>query len=630
MLRLEYPQTADEAINDEEPGNETVDILKPANWLRQMAQQQQQAQRDLQRLRQVCGGQFNRDDRRIRAIERQYTILFNGMRYIYEQAKSDCTASPEWLQTELMAVAQAAQAFTDDVWETIIARNEDPERAAQYHVLQSTRINDAVVLLRTADLERNQEQQQFRTAVQRWAGHQQATAEQLATTQERLRNEVQAAHTAEQPPTTPSFLQGAPAPRPPISRVPPAEVSATATVGGSREEPLGEREAEPRAPPPIQMDDNQLEREDLPPDAIARAIADGFTRLQARAAPAAAPAERTNTARLKMADPEKYDGKPKTPFRPWWDSVEEYFSFYPETAGRQRIAWVGALLTDEAKEWHQARRRLLGANDTWNAYSEAIQGEYLDPREGATAYAKLKTLRYAGDVKAYLTTFRALNIHAGSTGEGLKDIIDQAMPNDIVDMRFAQNRGIITNDEDFLVATYEAGRHVERLRALRAAKSDATGRSGGPGSGGGSKVATKTTTRVDKRDTVSYPPRSDRYNRNDRGPDHWPSMMRALEGVPQAAIDEHKKDPEACLRCGRKGHRARECYATATTGGLALPAAQRSVAAIAGWKRDAEDPVEAEESCLKAARTAAVVTEEQDRTEAPPLWATTSDDEEDF
>jgi hypothetical protein len=206
----------------------------------------------------------------------------------------------------------------------------------------------------------------------------------------------------------------------------------------------------------------------------------------------------------------------------------------------------------------------------------------------------------------------------------LKDIIDQAMPNDIVDMRFAQNRGIITNDEDFLVATYEAGRHVERLRALRAAKSDATGRSGTQGP----KAATKTTTSRDKRDTASYPPRSDRSSRNDRAPECWPSITRALEGVPQTTIDEHKKDPEACLRCGRKGHRARECYALSTTGGLSLPTVQRSVAAIAGWKRGAEDPMEEEESSLKAARVAVVSAEEEERAEAPSLWATNSDNEE--
>ena len=110
-------------------------------------------------------------------------------------------------------------------------------------------------------------------------------------------------------------------------------------------------------------------------------------------------------ARLKIENPAKFDGKPKTPFRTWWDSVRDYIRFYPETSGIQRIAWIGTLLTDEAKEWHQARRRLVGDADTWNAYSEALQDEYLNLREAATAFNQLSALRYKGDIKAYLTAF---------------------------------------------------------------------------------------------------------------------------------------------------------------------------------------------------------------------------------
>jgi hypothetical protein len=59
--------------------------------------------------------------------------------------------------------------------------------------------------------------------------------------------------------------------------------------------------------------------------------------------------------------------------------VIEYFSFHPETLDRQRITFVGALLTDEAKEWHQHQIRIRGQNETWTLYQEAIQEEYEDP-----------------------------------------------------------------------------------------------------------------------------------------------------------------------------------------------------------------------------------------------------------
>jgi hypothetical protein len=108
MLRLEHPRTIEDVYNDTYPNNDIVEIREPASWLRQLAHQHLLAQTDLQRLRQVCGGEFDRTNRRIRSIERSYETLFQGLQYIYEQAKADGGASPEWMQTELMAAANAS------------------------------------------------------------------------------------------------------------------------------------------------------------------------------------------------------------------------------------------------------------------------------------------------------------------------------------------------------------------------------------------------------------------------------------------------------------------------------------------------------------------------------------------
>jgi hypothetical protein len=167
------------------------------------------------------------------------------------------------------------------------------------------------------------------------------------------------------------------------------------------------------------------------------------------------------SSKLKLANPKTYDGKPTTPFRSWWESVKEYLRFYPNTAGYQRVIWVGTLLTNEALEWHQARRRQYDDTDTWEAYSSALQKEYLDPREGGQALQKMWTLRYKGDIKAYLTSFRALNLLAKSSGEPLQDMINRALPIEILHMRFSHHAGIFTDDEIFLQATYEAGKQVE-------------------------------------------------------------------------------------------------------------------------------------------------------------------------
>jgi hypothetical protein len=158
--------------------------------------------------------------------------------------------------------------------------------------------------------------------------------------------------------------------------------------------------------------------------------------------------------------------------RSWQKTVRYYVGFYPNTWDAERIAFIGALLTGDAKEWHQERDELISptGEDTWAAYSEAIQAEYLDQREGATAYAQLKVLEYKGNIKAYLTAFKTLNRRARSSGEGLQDIINEPLPNSIIDVRFYQNPRPLRTDKDFLTATYQAGYHVEELQALKAWK----------------------------------------------------------------------------------------------------------------------------------------------------------------
>jgi len=82
--------------------------------------------------------------------------------------------------------------------------------------------------------------------------------------------------------------------------------------------------------------------------------------------------EQENIAQLKMKNPETFDGKSSTAFNQWWEAVTMYLGFYPETADRQKIAWVGTLLTDTVLVWHLHQHRELRENDTWANYSAAI------------------------------------------------------------------------------------------------------------------------------------------------------------------------------------------------------------------------------------------------------------------
>jgi len=158
-------------------------------------------------------------------------------------------------------------------------------------------------------------------------------------------------------------------------------------------------------------------------------------------------------AKLKLKDPKPFDGKPTTPFTLWWKSVMESISFYPDSTDTQRIAWIGTLLSGTSLDWHQHRRRTTGDRDIWDLYATHLQAEYRDRQEGVNAQRRLGELEYKGDIKAYLTEFRALNIYARCTRESLQEKINLAMPRTIIDMRFAHHMGDFVDDEHFLMVT---------------------------------------------------------------------------------------------------------------------------------------------------------------------------------
>ena len=137
---------------------------------------------------------------------------------------------------------------------------------------------------------------------------------------------------------------------------------------------------------------------------------------------------------------------------------------------RQKIAWVGTLLTDTALVWHLHRYQELRDNDTWVNYSAATRAEYRNDHEVADTQPKLGQLRYQGSIRTDLTEFRALNLFAQTTGEALNEKIDLAMTSEILRMRFTHYLGEFEDDEGFLQATYQAGVQVERLKTLEKAR----------------------------------------------------------------------------------------------------------------------------------------------------------------
>jgi len=301
-----------------------------------------------------------------------------------------------------------------------------------------------------------------------------------------------------------------------------------------------------------------------------------------------------------------------------------YLGFYPETIDRQKIAWVGTLLTDTALVWHLHRYRELRENDTWANYSAAIRMEYRNEREAADAQLKQGQLKYQGSIRAYLTEFRALNNFARATGEALREKVDLAMPDAVLDMRFAHYLEDFADDEGFLQATHQGGLQVEKKRTLKAAREAMKGSARDTVRAAPGPAAKKEERKKEERrpTTNREPGKNDSRAPKNNG---WESMGAALRGVPQNELDAHKKVKDGCWRCRRTGHRTFDCFSFQTAQGTELPPAPWKVSAVAKGKRKrSEEPEEPGETPqAKQQKVAAVDTMETDAIAS--LWESDSD-----
>ena len=214
----------------------------------------------------------------------------------------------------------------------------------------------------------------------------------------------------------------------------------------------------------------------------------------------------------------------------------------------------------------------------------AIRVEYRNEREAVDAQLKLGELKYQGSIHAYLTEFRALNIYAQATGQALREKIDLAMPDAVLDMRFTHYLEDFAGDEGFLQATHQAGLQVEKKRALKQVR-EAARPTSKIRSEEKKKEEKKRNPPAEKLDNGSKNPRTG----NEFGkPGSWGSYEVALEGVPRTERTElHQK---GCHRCRRTGHPSHKCYAITTTNGTELPQAPWMVLAGNKRQREGEEP----------------------------------------
>jgi len=280
---------------------------------------------------------------------------------------------------------------------------------------------------------------------------------------------------------------------------------------------------------------------------------------------------------------------------------------------------------DTALVWHLHRYRELRENDMWVNYSAAIRTEYWNEREAADAQFRLGQLKYQGSIRAYLTEFRALNNFAHATGEALREKVDLAMPDAVLDIRFAHYLEDFADDEGFLQATHQAGLQVEKKKALKVAKEAM--RTGPVLAKDGKKDDRH---RDGRRKEETQPPKREETRRNEACPprDGWGTLGATLKVVPQNEVDVHKKDRDSCWRCRKPDHKTYDCFSFQTAQGTTLPPAPWKVAAVTtatpttGKRTQADEP-----ESVPATKQQKVAAVEEMVTDLP-LWA--ESEESDF
>jgi len=434
MLRLEAPRDLLQITDGTPRPEQAVEIANPAVCVRTLVIQQRQAINDLKRLTEMCGNAYDRTDHRTREIEQAYQTLAEGTRYVYDRVHANEKIAEEWIRSELSKVANTYQSLARNIWQAIIERTNEANERQICQATKLTQINDALAFLAEANTARNQHLANFQGNVELWAAAHQNRVASLENQLREARTEIQriaariplpttppaqtgppawrspvrptstSAPSAHSPPALGSLLRLNPLPmsrrqRPPavptmpemrqrleqlrrhISPRPPAPMAGQggnppSTPPGSASGPHSGPPSEPPRPPSRHLRSPSPPRNPAPKittQDLVRLVAEGVKR--ARQDRPARP-EQGNIARLKMKNPETFDGKSSTTFNQWWEAVTMYLGFYPETADRQKIVWIGTLVSDSALVWHLHRYCELGENDTWVNYTAAIRAEY--------------------------------------------------------------------------------------------------------------------------------------------------------------------------------------------------------------------------------------------------------------
>lgn len=166
-----------------------------------------------------------------------------------------------------------------------------------------------------------------------------------------------------------------------------------------------------------------------------------------------------------------FNGKGFAKFRSWWRSMDSYFltshSAFP--TDESRISWMGLHLTGAAQKWHQERLRIMReqrVKNQWEVYRKSLKQKFIHPAQAAQDLAKMKKLKYNGDIGKYLMGLEHLNFTVEASGVPFQQLIMSSIPWKIMEMVFNRRGEIPEDDKDFVDAVEKAGRAHEYKVAI--------------------------------------------------------------------------------------------------------------------------------------------------------------------
>ncbi|QRV73676.1 Retrotransposon gag protein [Ceratobasidium sp. AG-Ba] len=313
------------------------------------------------------------------------------------------------------------------------------------------------------------------------------------------------------------------------------------------------------------------------------------------------------TVRVKLAKPDKFDGK-KDKSTTFKVAITQYLrAIYPGILDDDKIAFIISYLDGKASEWiephmeHDVLRQAVPWLHNVTLFWAEFKKRFGEIDRATKALKKLKSLKQKATVQDYVTEFQSLAAYVNYDDlalrdmfyEGLKDEIKMAMLSQLFDVKDDATTGQMVVDRALLI-----DQHLEQFsgRSIFETKntSSSKDRNPGPTNPNREKLATGDAVYMIGTDGRAVKGRIESIGRNNRGqvvpnvkwagqnstvqvpfpalkkddrptsgvaraPPPPPALAKGKGPGPMELDGKKRTGGITCLRCQGKGHMARDC-----------------------------------------------------------------------